>query len=413
MNERYPGCTFQQVDLLEGNDKFTVGCTLKNGKIKPGLVATNTGLTPLPTVVHFGMSEIGRGIIVYTSDNFMRLADNSNGLSYYTNYNFKATYPFSFECNNGNAGEYVLVGNEYYLKIAAGVYSVGPFTGRVRYGAIRRGRLFGADRVNAYLLRWSGDGGWNDWTEGLTGAGSVRLDPPGGEIVRVFNFNEELVVVRKTGITFITIGGNPETFKVGKTVIIPPVYNAYSSIIVGNALYIYTADGLYSYKGGKIAKEEGLISADMTTCNYMNKDTDRYLITSGVSAKLGRTVVYVYDVTENVYQVVDVPAMNVGADTTSIIAFCQEANYRIAAGNSYTAYCGTYDFGSPDRKLLTGLEIDCDNGVDVEISNGTYTRTVRGAKGRMLLNMRGTKFTVSISGGEEVRSAKLTAEVRN
>lgn len=413
MNERYPGCTFQQVDLLEGNHKFTIGCTLKDGTIKPGLVATNTGLPSIPTMVHFGMSEIGGGIIVYTSDKFMRLATMENGLNYYTNYNFTADYPFSFECNNGYSGEYVLVGNEYFIKLSGRTYSAGHFNGSLRHGAFCRGRLFGADWSNAYILRWSGEGGWNDWTLGLTGSGYARLEPLGGEILRVFNFNQELVVLRKKGITFVTVGGNPETFKVGKTVIIPPVYNAYSAIIVANTLYIYTDDGLYSYKDGKIAKEDGLISADMTTCNYMNKDTERYLITSGVSAKLGRTAMYVYDVIEDVCQVVDVPAVNVGADATSMIAFCEDATYRIVAGNSYTAYCGTYDFGSPDRKLLTGLEIDCDNGVDVEISNGTYTRTISGAKGRMLLNMRGTKFTVSISGGEEVRSAKLTAEVRN
>lgn len=407
---RYPECSYEQIDLLAGGG-FPVACTLKEGVLSPSLAAVNTYAKPVTDLVHLRTSAVGGAFIAYIgAGNFcFGLPSNATVVMPIPGV-YKASSPFSLEVREGANGEAVLFTDDRYLRMRNASYYVGAFEGNLSCGVMHCGRMFGGDRTNGYIFKWSGQGGYIDWQQGISGAGQVYLDPQGGTIRDVFDFEEKLVILRERGLTQFTADGNPENFRLGETIGLPAVYAKTAAKTAGCILFC-TVDGLYRYKNGKAEKLKGLITNDMTAPVCAYSDGARYYFVSGTSAFLKRKVVYMYDALDDIYTVIDAPAYYISADTTSVIAYAENAVYRLT-GSDYSYFCAAADFGTKKRKLLREIEAETEGEVTAALSNGKYTRKITLTAGKTRLNMRGKEFTVTLSGTGVVRSLKITAEVR-
>ena len=240
------------------------------------------------------------------------------------------------------------------------------------------------------------------------------MEPFGGPISNIFDFEDKLVVFREQMIMKFSVYGNPENFKQVDTAITPKIYRS-TAAISGDSILFFSSGGLMSYRGGKIAKIDGLISDDLQSPTSAFVYDGMYYFICGTSKSLKKSVAYVYDFLNGGYEIIDIPAYFISHDGTSLVAYAPSAIYRLKLRDGYTQYevaTENMDFGTDERKLLTMLEVDCDEDVRVSISNGRSTKTVRPAKGRTRLNMRGAEFKVTFSGyGGSVRSAYLEAEV--
>lgn len=411
MNPTYPECTYAHVDLLSGNGCLPAGCVLKDGKLSRSFNAVNTMKTPVANLVCLYYSNFSGASLAYSSDGKVYKGSNLDATVLTEIKSLSASSPFYIEQRKGRYADLVLMTNSDYVRMRNGSYYSEAVSASLRCGTVRCGRIFGIDLINANLLKWSGEDGYDDWEQGISGAGQVYLDSEGGQAWNVFNFEDELIVMRNNGITRMAVAGNPENFRFENFTITMPALYKNTAAVVGDSLFFCANGGMYVYKGGRISKVKGLISDDIVNPNLCFSYAGRYYMVAGNSTRLSRRVVYMYDTVDGTYQIVDIPATCLAADVRSLIGITSNAIYRIQLTGEYNFTCGTYDFGSNKRKLLTTLEADCDSGVYVKISNGRFTKTVA-AGGTVRLNMRGAKFTVSVTGTGEVRSMKLNAEVR-
>lgn len=410
----FPYPKFKEVtsDILGGEDALPIGCVLKNGKVARAFNAVNTRRTPVTNMVCLKISPYTSGAIAYTSDGTVYSAPYLDVTILSRITTLTASKPFFIEQKTGSYTDLVLMADGKYVRARNGSYHVGSSDVSLRCGVIRCGRLFGIDTTNGHLFKWSGESGYTDWTQGISGAGQAYLEGNGGQVLEIFDFEDGLVLLRENGITRISAGGNPENFRVDGDTLLIPKYSQKTAVIVGDGLYFCANGGFYRYKGKNIVKIKGLISDDAMNADTALSYAGRYYVVGASSSKLLRRVVYIYDTVDETYQVVDFPAYYLTEDYQSVLAYSSTAICRLQPTGSFTFMCGTYDFGSHSRKLLKSLEADCDDGTTVSISNGRYTKVIV-AGGVTRINMRGTKFEISVSGTGAVRSMKMKAEVRD
>lgn len=409
---RYPKFKRVRQDLLKSAELQPVGAFASGGKITAGWKGVSSGA---PTfngrLAAMCASAVGGGILAATEDG--KIYTGSLGAGLTLAHSDGGSSPFVFETQD-TAPRAVLLSGNTFTTLQSGSILHGEFPVKLSCGTMRRGRLFGADAENPYVLRWSGSKGFNDWISGISGAGSLTLEPFGGHVLDIFDFEDRLVVIREGSIMRFSVYGNPENFKEVDTAISPQIYRS-TAAISGDGILFFTSGGLMSYRGGKIAKIDGLISDDLQSPTSAFVYDGRYYFICGTSKSLSKSVVYVYDFLHGGYEIIDIPAYFISHDGTSLVAYAPSAIYRLRWGYEYILYevaTESMDFGTDRRKLLTELEVDCDEDVRVSISNGRSTKTIRSAKGRTRLNMRGADFKVTFSGyGGSVRSAYLTAEV--
>lgn len=411
----YPKCSDVSVDLLAVKNFMPTGCVLKNGVLSPAFNAEITSAEPVKNLVCLKSSKSAGGGFAYTNDGGVYRIDSVDCTSMKLLRNLTATTPVFIEQRTGEYPDFMLITDSNFARVRRGGYFIGAMKTQMRCAALRCGRTFAADLSTGFIFKWSGEGGFNDWDEGISGAGHVYLDPPGGQTREMFDFENEIVLMRERGITRFSVSGNPENFRmIQPTLIIPDYYNK-TAAVVSDKIFFCAHGGLHYYCAGKIKRLEGLISEDIFNPVVAQAYLGRFYAVVGYSNKLERTVVYIYDVINDTYQTVDVPAYYIAEDGISLVAFSEDAIYRIhPEGKYFGDYeldCGNIDFGTPNRKLLKKLICDCEGEVKVCISNGRHTRKIT-AGGTTRLNMRGAKFKITVTGNGIVRSLKLEAEVR-
>lgn len=411
MGVLYPECTYVQADLLTGKNSVPIGCVLKNGVLRRALTAVATSAAPITNITYIKSYKSSQVVLATTSNGKAQLALYSDATKLSLVRNYTAATPFSVEQRMSNNIDAVLFTDTYYVRLRNGGYNVGQAASGLMGGTIRCGRVFAGDNTDGYTVRWSGEGGYADWTESIYGAGKAYLETAGGQIKQLFDFEGEIVIIRENGITRFSASGTPENFRVSSPGIPIPALCDKTAVLTKDGIMFCTEDGLYVYKGGNVRKLDGLISSDIVNPVFAMLYMDKYYAVLGDSAKLARRVLYLYDIQNGIYQIADVPAYILAEDAESLVAYGETATFRILPQGNYTFMCGAYDFGTPSRKLVTELYADCDGGVSVSVSNGRYTRKVK-AGGVTRLNMRGAKFTVTVTGSGEVRALKLKAEVR-
>lgn len=410
---RYPKIKYVRQDLLKSLQPHPFGAFVRDGKIVTGFRSVNERVPSVNGIVAMHTSAVGKGTLAGTENGAVYRGTGNNGESLSKIYSDGGNSPFIFETYEGDWCA-VLMSGKTYTAIQNGALVHGWISYELSCGTMRRGRLFAADARNSYILRWSGPKGFNDWALGISGSGYLNLEPSGGSILDIFDFEDRLVVFRERSIMRFSVYGTPENFKEEDTAVTPDIYRRTAKII-GDSILFFTSGGLMSYRGGRVTKIDGLITEDLQAPTSAYVHAGRYYFICGTSKSLKRPVVFVYDSLFGGYQVIDIPAYFISADNTSVLGYAPSTIYRLYFGYEYILYevsTAGFDFGTDRRKLITELEIDCDEDIRVRITNGKTSKTLRSVKGRTRLNMRGAEFEVTFSGyGGSVRSAYLTAEV--
>ena len=408
----FPKVKRVKLDLLNSSVLQPLGAFVKDGIITTGWRGVNERKPAITGLTAMCRSEVGGGILAATADGNI-YTGGASGTQLTLKYSDGGSSAFAFETVS-NAPTAVLISGKTFTSLSKGqlFHTVLPVT--LRCGAMRCGRLFGADGNDSYILRWSGPGGFTDWAEKISGAGSLTLEPSGGPVLDVFDFEDKLVVFRERSLTRFSVYGNPENFKITDTLSTPQIFEK-TAAISGDSILFFSSDGLMSYRGGKVERIEGLISDDLLSPTSAYVYDGKYYFICGTSKRLARSVVYVYDFILKRYQIIDTPACFISQDDASPVAYAPSAIYRLRFGYEYIQYevsTGNIDFGLCKRKLLTALEMDCDGDISVLVSNGRRAKTLRSVNGKTRLNMRGSTFNVTFLGyGGSVRSAYLFAEV--
>lgn len=407
----YPQSTVRRQDLIKSSGLQPFGAFVKDGMIIPGWSASLASTIPTTNLTAMYWSKVGDSVLAAGSDG--RIYAGTTGLSLKQIFADGGNSPFVFETYNTTPRGMLISGNRH-VTVRDNMWASGTFSVELACGTTRRGRLYGGDAAMPYTLRWSGPKDYKDWTEGISGAGSLILEPTGGYIIDLFDFEDKLVVFRESSIMRFSVYGDPESFKEIDALRVPDVARN-TMAIAGDGILFFVSDGLMRYRGGKATRIEGLITDDLASPVSAFVCSNRYYFICGSSKSLGRSVVYVYDVLCDCYQIIDIPAYFISLDKQTVLAYTDSEIYRLRSNYEkiqYGVISGNIDFGTDKRKLATLLEVDCDEDVTVKISDGEHVRTIDCPNGRTRLNMRGNRFTVTFCGSTGcVRSAYLSAEV--
>lgn len=411
--ERYKKTDRVRINLLESKNITSFGAFVKDGTVRPGWTGANQRVLPVGNLIAMSDSAVGNSIIALASSGEVYSAPRDDGTALEVCRTDGGDTGFIFDTNDGG-GQAVAISGNKYTYFAPGGSTQGDFEGGLASGVIKSGRLFGGDRAERRRIKWSGEGGWQDWAESVSGAGSMLLEPVAGAVCSLFDFDGDLVIFCENAVVRMAVGGNPENFKVTGCLKIPCLVEN-TAAEAGESIFFVTESGFMRYNGGGVEKLEGLITDDLTAPGRCYVYKNRYYFISGESRALGRRVIYVYDVLDDAYQLVDVSAYFINADDISVLAFTNSTIYRLTFADTAREYAVTVsgiNFGTLRRKLLLCLETDCDGDVSVSISNGRSTRRVGAPAIKTRLNMRGAQFGVTFNGKDGgVRSAYLTAEV--
>ncbi len=412
--ERYRKVKTVRLDLLRDVKLTPLGAFVRDGVIYPGYIGQNQRVNPVKNLISMVNSDYGSCLLAVTSAGETYYGSRLGGASLQRIYSDGAQYGFVFETRDPDGPKAVALSGTHYTVSGPQGRTHGSLSVSLSCGVMKNGRLFGCDSSNRYMLRWSGTGGWQDWEEEIGGSGHFFFKPDYGYITGIFDMDGEIVVLFEYGIARVSVGGNPETFRI-IDILKCPHYRNSTAALAADGLYFVTDGGFMRYSNGKITLLKGLITDDIqsTTSGYIGYG--QFYFVCGSSRSLAKNVVYVYDIFNEAYQIADVPAYFVNCDSTSLLAYTDSTVYRLkkeVSGWRYTVQTENLDFGCDQRKLIKRLEIDCDTDISLSIANGIYQRSVSKPAKRTRVFMRGPYFCIKFTGATgRVRSAYITVEV--
>lgn len=394
----------KECDILSADGGFAVSCTVKNGAIYPALCARkiNDG-APAGVITALYIKKFNRFICLTKDGVYYK----DNGGDYLlSRFEVSFTNPFFFE---GPGGDTYLAGDTQAIIFRSDRNVITEFDHKVSDGAVKNGRLFAVDTENAFKLRWSGGGDGADWTEGVDGAGSVCIDGARGGILNVVPYKQKLALLCGQGIALFNAYGNPENFKLQYIdgLIKDVVKN--SACVAGGKLIFWADGGLYSFDGvnaGKLGLNLNDKPQDITQAKGLG--SEYYMLAK--STFLNRRVIYVINVKEQSWYVIDLPAVTL-YENGRMHAFTEDGHYALTYGNAYTYYSGEFNFGTCAKKALTAIHFGCESSVNVSVFADGRERGFTGAEAYCRPKLRGKSFKTVIGGKGIIKGLKAYAEV--
>lgn len=401
----FPDSVQKSVDLISHTGAIPVSCKVYKGQIIPALAAYKTGTAP-ENILAAGYS-VSCG--VYIVANAEGVYESPQGSAFFNISSVAGQTPVVLEDWHNEAMRSVVFNEVRCVFYDGSTVTTNIHGGkRLSCAVMHCGRLFGADSNDGYLLRWSGEDGVLDWYESISGAGWGYLRPECGRILNLLPYGEKIAAVREFGVSEISAYGTPENFKlsVGESFFAGICKNSAAS--VGGKIYFLTGAGLCSYSGN-ISRVIHSLDGDVSQPVCCASTGGLYLL-GAQSKALGGSAILVYDVADGTDYLIDCApeALCVGPE---ILALGGGQSYVLRAAEEFAYKSGVFDFGTPYKKVLNCVTVDCDLPCDFEVSNGDISRRFTGVKGVVKLNMNGRRFTVTLKGKAKVRSLCAGAEV--
>lgn len=382
---------------------YSEGCFLKKGGLIPayGAVKVNGSLPPEVNFVSYSPAvqryfACGGNATYVSGDgvNFVKIYDFGNSAFLVEDY------------SKGTPRAIVISGNKAAVHYGAHTAAILPVS--LFCGVMHCGRLFGADDNDPYLLRWSGTDGFDDWDESLSGSGHLFIGPSGGKIVNIAAFGEKLIVVRKYGITVLSMQSEPEKFSVNfvNTECAEIVDNTACAVM--NKLYFFTASGLKAFDGNKISAVPFRHADAVCSPRYAVVGDNKYFVACK-EKRSGKDVILCIDSESGESCVFDCPAHSLFIKDGKVFASDFSYLYKITEADAFSFETEEINFGTGRDKTVVGafVEGEC----DVKISNGKCVRKFVSASGIIKPKMRGKSFKVKVYGKCGIPKIELTAEV--
>lgn len=410
MKLAYPQSRELQIDVLESKTAFPIYGTFKNGVIKRAMGLAPMHNPPINNLVCAHITATGDGL-AYMKDRMVYKIANGDFTKLMRFNTLVADSPFFVEMQTDKGTDVLLGGNKTSVLLRNGACGFAPGFPPSACAAVRCGRVFAADFETGYILRWSGEDDILNWKRDISGAGYLYVDTRGGKIKRLFDFGGELVALRENGITRLAVNGTPESYRVTENIILTGAILPQTAAVAGDRLFFICENEALYFKDGKVRKLDCWLFDDAEEYGFATAAMGRYYVLKAYSKKLKRNVVYLYDVLLETGYVLDLEALSVHEDKSSLVFDSYLQSFRLEVYDDYEIDLGTFDFGTSKRKLLTEIYAECDNDVTVTVGEGKATRKYA-AGGSVKPGIRGSAFTVKVSGKGEVRALKLKAEVR-
>ena len=389
-------------NLIGGGVPF--GCKVSDGKIIPALSEGKLDATA-PKKVWYATFARGTDRIFALSDSEMYTAEENGAFKRIAADTAKIPFVIDFN-SDGKAVTRFLCDNRYIQADKSGA-SLDTYTQYFGGGIYKNGRVFAIDLRNTCKIRWSGEGGVDDWEGKIDGAGWLHSDVELGEIYRLYTLRGQIVALRKNGISLINAYGAPENFKEIASVVTPPPYKECAAVC-GNKLYFYTNDGLYSFNAAGAEKVNIELGKDFVSpvCSMAYGD---HVFFTGTHKELEKTVVLVYDTNEKSSYFIDLEATALCAGSLPY-AFTSRGMITLERGGPFKYRSQEFAGFSKRNKTLKSLYVSSEIEVDVTVETDKGSRLFKGVKGELKPHICGRCFKVEIS-GKANEISELTAQV--
>lgn len=410
MNRRkvFPETELKSVDVLSADGYFNAGCRLSDGKILPALNRAVDNNPVLKNITAAWYAPITGNYIFRNADGYVYFTLTDMGSS--SGRKIAGASHSFVEINEAGEPSAVVIGASMYLAIKGAASTLRPFKGGIRSCVLKNGRIFGIDNADSLKIKWSGEGGLEDWTEGISGAGWATLQNGCGEILNLIVYRDKLVAVREYGLAFMSAYGAPENFRLSYLEGSLPKIFKDTAAVAGDKLVFYTEDGLYVYDGSSVKKWNTALAEEMQNPRSVFCARGVYYL-CGESKTLKRQAVLVADVNRGYSYILDENLEAVCAGE-KIYAYGNGREYLLDGGGEYSFTSGDIDFSSDKEKVLKEVKIDCESDVRLEVSNGVISRIVGGIRGKFRPNMRGKSFKITVSGSGIISRISAVAEVQ-
>ncbi|MDE7082475.1 MAG: hypothetical protein K2O89_02070 [Clostridia bacterium] len=401
----FPKTALKTVDVLAAEGAFNVGCYTDNGRLVPAINSVNK-----LTAIHDGISAawysasikkymvFGKNIVWYSDGD---MGKHAVGMVVGDTISM-------VETASGGLASATLFGTTAYFSLGE-KFSSRPYKGAIHSCILKNGRLFGIDNSDNNKIKWSGEGGFEDWTESISGAGWTIVQNGYGDILNLVVYKDKIVAVREFGLTFFSAYGTPENYKLSYLERKLPKIYANTAAVVGDELLFYTEDGLYSYDGSTVQKSStGLAEELLSPTTFACADGKYFLC--GMSKTLQRRAVLVVDAIHDNSYLIDAQ-VNAVAAGDRIFGYESRQEYEFTEGGEYTFTSGEIDFSTRGFKVLKEIAVRGAKNVEIEVSNGVISRIVGGVRGKYRPNLRGKCFKITVRGSEEIKGISAVAEV--
>ncbi|MCH5148895.1 MAG: hypothetical protein J1G05_06030 [Clostridiales bacterium] len=376
-------------NLISGG--LPLGCKVKNGIIFPAYSVGEAVSCPknvrYATYVHYSNK-------LYLMDTYSLYSAVEGG-----DYNIVVTedakLPFVIEYREGTkqVAKAIFDKTAVLFRDAAVMLRNVPY--RICGGVYKNGRVFAIDGTDSFKLCWSGESGIDDWEEKIDGAGWLYTDTELGEIINLLVYKDYIAVIKKRGISLLSAFGTPEDFKVITTVSTPMICRN-CSVVCGDKIYFYTADGLYTFNGSAIKKVEIELAKDFTSVVYAMAYGSTVFI-AGKHEKLYRNVILAYETHENIPYFIDVAATAMAA-ASHPYAYAGNSAIRLEKGKTFTYRSDKIGHFSRRQKTLKSVFVDCENEVEITVFTENRKIDFKNIKGKLSANIRGMYFKVYVTG---------------
>lgn len=309
---------------------------------------------------------------------------------------------------NSKFGALCLGSGNAYMVTATGVSRLSA-TYSASAVVLRGGRLFYADGKNPYQLHWTGIGGVYDTDCSLQGAGYTYLeDRQKGEIIRLYDYDDSVLCVRRYGFTKMSAMGIAENFAMNSSDIQTAKIVPETVALVDGCIYFCTTDGIYFYDGTDVEALDVPETDEIVPVSACGAGNVYYVY--GKVPRLGGNGVACIDVERKTVSYIRMNAC-VLAGTDKAYAFADDGCYALEAGcEEYDWTSGCMDFGTATAKVLRYVNVPTDKeDVTLVVTSDRGERVLQGAKGHTSVNMRGNYFTVRLIGNCDI--AAVTAEI--
>jgi len=401
----FPQTKLKKVDVLEAKGALGVGCYVKDGKLIPA-INTVRKLGVALNVINFAWySAVAKKYIVagmksvWVSDGEM--STHSMGIA-------AIDRPSLLESSSGGVNTAMVTGSTTYFLIGEKCMNK-PFKGAVHSCVLKNGRVFGIDNTDLYKIKWSGEGGVDDWTEGISGAGWTTVQYGYGSILNLIVYKDKIVAVREYGLTLFSAYGTPENYKLSYIARKLPKIFADTAAVVEDKLMFYTEDGLYVYDGNKIEKSTLELAEEIASPRSVSCGKGKYFL-CGVSKTLEKKAVLVVDALHDCSYIIDAQ-INAVAAGERIFGYADKEEFALEEGGKYSFTSGEIDFSASGFKVLREVILDGAKDVKIEVSNGVISRIVGGVRGKFRPNMRGKSFKITVCGSGKIKGISAVAEV--
>jgi hypothetical protein len=368
--------------------------------------------TTIPADVKSGYYSSANGALFAASDEGVYLYYPKLKKYFASIYSQPEKTPYFFDVYNGGMDSTIIAIGGTALGFTGYGVSTLKDTKEFYCGTMHCGRFFGRDKSNQFRIWWSATGGFQDWTEGIDGYGYMVLSYEGGGVVKLMNYNERLLAIKKRGITIIKAYGEPQHYVASDsaTYLTADDIIAETCAYCGGNLMFCTTSGIFSFDGSDIERQDTGDCYDLYDFKSAVGLGDKYYVICS-SKKLGEGLVYVYETSAKKGYFIDLkPTALVAAE--SVTAFSNDGIYTLSqqSGKGYWTSCGI-DFGEAQLKCLKDVDINCDGDITLKVTADGVSRTFSGS-GKKRVDMSGRQFYFEISGTGNVYGVDATAEVR-